>query len=160
MRKRDSEAKRNKYRKRLYTVLAVAKKSLFLEEDDYRDILRQFGARRLPNRRGKRTGHYSATTMSVKQIERTLAHFKKRGFHAVGKHKGESPRLGKIKAMLRAQGLTLDYAHGIAKRMYGIERVSWLTDRQMGSVITAIRKRGEKKTGGGGGHDSGHAAIA
>jgi phage gp16-like protein len=67
-------------------------------EDDYRQVLKNFGA-------GLVDGKYSATTMSLENLNRALHYFKQKGFKLQSKHKplqpGEwrKPRISKLNAL-------------------------------------------------------------
>lgn len=50
----------------------------------------------------------------------------------------DSPQLRKIDAQLRALGKRWAYAIGIAKQMYGRERIEWCTGPELGGIITAL----------------------
>lgn len=53
----------------------------------------------------------------------------------------ENPQLRKIEALLADQNLPWRYADGIAKRMYGKDRVQLCSARELAGVITALSKK-------------------
>lgn len=50
----------------------------------------------------------------------------------------DSPQLRKIDTQLHALRKTWAYAIGIAKQMYGRERIEWCTGPELGGIITAL----------------------
>lgn len=88
----------NNPRNRMYIALAIAHRWAAdslpeFREDDYRDILRRYGAKEV-------NGKYSAKTLSIGQLYQVEDHFKKLGFKK--RHKpaaGQSPRIKKLNAM-------------------------------------------------------------
>lgn len=48
------------------------------------------------------------------------------------------PMLGKIEALLADAGREWAYAHAVAKRMFGSQRVEWLNPDQLRRVIAAL----------------------
>ncbi|HEC12290.1 MAG TPA: regulatory protein GemA [Acidiferrobacteraceae bacterium] len=73
-------ARKHSPQNRLYTLLAVGKKDLGWDEDTYRDFLADHGA-------SLKGDKYSATTMSVSQLEVALHDMKKLGFKPRRKNK-------------------------------------------------------------------------
>ena len=56
-------------------------------------------------------------------------------------------QLEKIGALLADAELSWAYADGIAKRMYGVERVRFCSPEELQSVIAALAKRKLKRDG-------------
>lgn len=56
----------------------------------------------------------------------------------------DNPQLRKIEALLADQHLPWRYANGIAKRMFGKERVAFCSSQELSAVITALTRRAEK----------------
>lgn len=52
--------------------------------------------------------------------------------------------LGKIDAYLAEAGKSTNYAVGIARRMYKIEKLEWLSIDQLKGVVTALEKAAQK----------------
>lgn len=50
----------------------------------------------------------------------------------------EVPMLGKIEALLADAGREWAYAHGLARRMFGVARVDWLTPDRQHRLIAAL----------------------
>lgn len=57
----------------------------------------------------------------------------------------DNPQLQKIEALLTDQHLPWSYADGIAKRMYGKDRVGFCAAHELSAVITALTKRQAKQ---------------
>ena len=113
----------------------IGKKELGLDDDTYRDVLWRV------------TGKRSCKGMIIKELEAVIKDMESRGFtpKAAPKH-GKKPDvikrrkalMGKIAAMLAAMGLSWNYAHGVAKNMFEIERLEWLSDNQLYKVTQAL----------------------
>ena len=115
-------------------LLHTAKKSLGLTEDDYRALLGSVGAE-------------SAKEMTDGQFDRVVRRLRDAGFRPVQRKKGKPkpswPKhkrhmTAKIEAILKELKLEWSYADGIAKQMFGIERVSWLDPDQLFKVMAAL----------------------
>lgn len=56
--------------------------------------------------------------------------------------------MGKIGALLADGKLSWNYAHGIAKKMFGVERLEWCDCQQLRKIVAALeynKKRQAKK---------------
>jgi phage gp16-like protein len=53
-------------------------------------------------------------------------------------------QLGKIKALLTVMKLPDSYADGIARQMWGVDRVEWCRPDQLKGVIAALVRRQKK----------------
>ena len=91
-----------KQRTRCYQLLAIAKKQLMLDEDEYRSILRVRGAKLID-------GKYSATSMDIAGLSLAVSDMEQRGFvrlsrgsraeRGADKKDWRSPRIKKITAL-------------------------------------------------------------
>ena len=90
--------------------------------------------------------------LSLAGFKRFMAHAEKCGFKSKSSRKSvpSKPRLvGKVKALIIAMDLTMQYAHGIAKRMFGIDQIGWCNADQLRRVVAALmykKKRDERPT--------------
>ena len=116
-----------------YQQLAIAKAQLGLGDDDYRQVLHNFGAK---------PPKYSATSFSMAQLRAVRNHFIAHGFKPQYKPQYKPrPRIAKVQQQLKAAGLTDAYANGIASRMYQNKNWRKLSDDQLSGLIAALRKR-------------------
>lgn len=117
----------------------VGKKALGMDDDTYRAFLHA------------QVGKRSAADCTLRELEKILWAMKKGGFvpqsaKPVGKNPG-APKtarsrqavLDKITAQLTTRGLHWNYAHGMAKRMFGKEQVQWLDDEQLYKLMQALQ---------------------
>ena len=117
----------------------VGKKTLGMDDDAYRAFLRTH------------VGKSSAADCTIIELEKILWAMKKSGFvpqskKPVGKNPGAPAKaksrklvLDKITAQLTTRGLHWNYAHGMAKKMFGKERVQWLDDEQLYKLMQALQ---------------------
>ena len=86
--------------------------------------------------------------LSLAGFKRFMDHAEKCGFKS--KNKSRKPLAskalltGKVKALIIAMDLTMDYANGIAKRMFGIDQIRWCSADQLRKIVAALmyKKKG------------------
>ena len=122
----------------------IAKAQLGLDDDTYRALLT------------RETGKDSCGRMNLRELEKVLATMERHGFVPTRKTMGRRPdprrsaakMIKKIEALLLDNGLTWAYAHGMAKRMFGVDQVHWLGDEKLHKLVAALqiyagRRKGE-----------------
>lgn len=131
-----------------YQQLAMAKNKLGLDEETYRDLLKNYGAK-------LKDGRISATTMSIKQLQAVYGRLCDLGYRVYRTYKPNPPvqspsplpvgRQAKVIALANSLGVNNAYINSIACRMYGV--IDWqdLDDMHLAGIITALRKQAEKK---------------
>lgn len=132
-------------------LLHVARARLGLSEEDYRDLLKAFGE-----------GAKSSKELNPGQFRELMEHLKKLGFKQQERpRRVSSPEIGlapeekrgflyAVDTTLEVLGLSWKYADGIAKRMFGVERLVWATPDQIHKVLMAFTYRKQKKAQEGG----------
>ncbi len=136
-------AKRQKadQRKRLIGLIHVAKKQLGLGDEDYRTVLQAA------------TGKGSCAEMTVAELERVLGRFKGYGFEVAvagtlspRTEDNDSAVVAKLRALwivgAEAGVIRNRYEEGLrrwVKRMWGVERVEWLTDEGAQTAVEALK---------------------
>lgn len=125
----------------------MGKKALKLGEREYRSLLMLASA----DPDTGLGGLDSSTHMTVEQRNRVLAEMARLGFkeeRKVARRKrwpGEPancddvPMLRKVRALLTEAKRPWSYAHGVAKKMFHVNRVEWLREDQMHSLISALQ---------------------
>lgn len=122
-------------RKALIAKIHIAKKQLCLDDGTYRDVLHNV------------TGKDSCSAMNVGELNQALKEFKRLGFKPTTQGKfGAKPAttderkalIDKIEAQLSDLGLHWNYAHGLAKKMFGVDRVHWLHKDKLYKVVQAL----------------------
>ncbi|WP_274571574.1 gp16 family protein [Neisseria leonii] len=142
--------------KKLIAKIKIGQKSLSMADEDYRAMLLRI------------TGKNSCTQMNVPEMELVLHELVRLGFKAqtTGKRPmrrvAANPLMSKIEALLLDNGWHWNYAHGTARRMFGVESVAYLDNVRLRKVVAALqiaanRKRGK---GGGNGHQARTASVA
>lgn len=114
----------------------IAKKALGMGDDEYRDML------------SYRYGVLSSRDLSVQQADDLLGHFEECGWQPTGTRRvgaEKRPLLGKIDALLLDGRKSKAYADGIAKRMFKVDKVEWLTPVQLRAVVAALVKQARKE---------------
>ena len=129
----------------------VGKKALGMDDDTYRAFL------------SAQVGKRSAADCTLRELEKIIWAMKKGGFvpqstKPVGKNHGTPSKAksrkavwDKITAILATGGLHWNYAHAMAKQMFGKEQVQWLNDEQLYKLMQAleINRRRKKHPGEG-----------
>ncbi len=127
-------------RKSLLGKVHIAKKDLGLDDGTYRMILE------------RQTGHDSAAKLTVPQLVGVVAHMRKLGWQEPAKkathRKPVVPEaagyLDKIEALLAEAKRPWSYAGGIAKRMYKVDKLEWLTPDQVRGVMVVLLRDAER----------------
>ncbi|WP_107878870.1 gp16 family protein [Neisseria animaloris] len=101
------------------------------------------------------TGKNSCSLMDIGELERVVSEMKTKGFTPTSKNYGHrpsrrqsaDPMMRKIEALLADGGLHWNYAHAMAKRMFKVDRVEWLSDGNMHKLIAALQIAANRKKG-------------
>lgn len=124
-------------RKSLIQKIHIGKSQLGFDDDTYRDFLALHG-----------NDKSSCTQMSVPELYAVFNAMKAAGFKTRYKGKAKpyatqakQPLMNKIEALLADSGKTWAYAEGIAKRMYGKQRLQWCNAEQLRAVVVALVKQ-------------------
>jgi len=120
-------------------LLHVAKAQLGIEDGLWREMLAAFGVE-------------SSKYLTQAQVADLVKHLQRGGFKPRPRPKGKEDYLRAIAAALDFLGLPLTYADGVAKRMFGIEKLAWCSPDQAHKVQIALmypqRRRREDAHGG------------
>lgn len=135
----------------LIAKIHIAKKHLGYDDATYRDVLEWV------------TGKTSCKEMDLGELKKVLMQLKQLGFTPTptatqnqtptwGKKpsttKPKQALIGKIEAVLADLSLNWNYAHALAKKMFGVDMVHWLDTDRLYKVVQALavyQKRQEKK---------------
>ncbi|MDF1566216.1 MAG: regulatory protein GemA [Deltaproteobacteria bacterium] len=116
------------------------KKELGLDDDLYRDVLEQVAGQR------------SAGDLDEAGREAVIVHLarlaKKAGkqtYPGRPTNMQQHRSLKKVEALLADSGRPWSYAHAIAKRMFGRDRVQWCHDDEISAVIAALYKDAKRR---------------
>lgn len=125
----------------LKKMIQIARRQLGLDEGTYRAMLQEM------------TGKDSTTQMTLSELECVKKRLMQAGFNVQPSEKtvkkfGARPRgaqdkhalTAKIEALLTESGRAWNYAHGCAKRMFGIDRVEWCSPDQLWRIVAALEK--------------------
>jgi phage gp16-like protein len=127
-------------RKSLMARIHIAKKELALDDDTYREMLKAA------------TNKTSCKDMHISDLFKVVEHLKQRGYTSkksgFGKRpnpaKGNKALMGKVEALLADNKLHWNYAHAMAKRMFGVEKADWLEADQLWRLVAALQKQANK----------------
>lgn len=123
----------------------IARQQLGLADDTYRELLARVA------------GVRSSTQLTERKAEAVLREFQRLGWKpkASPKSKGKPHNfdssampatITKIEAQLADMGLPWSYADGIAKQMFGVQRVSWVRKPdQLAAIIAALHVEQERR---------------
>lgn len=122
-------------RKKMTAKIKIAQKQLEIDEATYRSILVRV------------TGQDSCTRCNLKQLAAVVEEMKRLGFVATSPSHGPRPNprpslkplMNKVEALLTAQNLHWNYAHGMARRMFGVDQVQWLDDTDLHKLVAALQ---------------------
>lgn len=120
---------------------------LGMDDDAYRAMLERI------------TGQRSAGTLGIAGRQAVIAELRRLGAPGKGKPKGKAPRsldrsayLRKINALLANGDKPWEYAHAIAKRMFGVDRIDFVSAANLRKVVAALaidaRKQARKHSEG------------
>ncbi|MBA5605855.1 regulatory protein GemA [Duganella sp. FT3S] len=112
----------------------IAKKQLAMDDDTYRAMLLAHG------------GVSSSKDLTLIGAAKVLAHLERCGFKPKASGGGKRPNaaaanrglLGKIEAQLADARRPWSYGHGMAKKMFNIDKIDWLNAEQLGKIIAAL----------------------
>ena len=127
-------------RKKDLAKIHIAKKQLGLDEETYRAMLQMVA------------GVESAADLTADGRRKVLAHLSKAGFkRGKGAAKypgrpdfdqlndtGKRAMMEKVEAHLAEAKRPWAYVHGMAKRMFKVERVQWCTPGQLHRIVSAL----------------------
>ncbi|WHS58644.1 regulatory protein GemA [Pseudomonas sp. G2-4] len=113
----------------------IAKKDLGLDDETYRALLNRVA------------GVKSAKDLGPIKVVAVLAEFERLGWKPKAKPAGRAAPnvapdkqklIGKIQAFMADAKRPWEYADGMAKRMFKVDRVEWLDCQQLGSLVSAL----------------------
>ena len=121
-------------RKGLIAKIHVAKAQLNMEDDVYRQFLRET------------TGQSSCRDLDLLQLQRVIAKMERLGFKPTRKNIGTKPlhktdvsaMMNKLTALLATSGKSWAYADGMARHMFGKEQVNQLDAMSLRKLIAAL----------------------
>ena len=131
------------YKNQLIKLIHVAKRSLAMEDEDYRAMLQA------------QTGKTSCSGMSMSELEKVAEHLRRRGFEerpgAKAKTKKQPLADDAQSKKIRALWLTLRDMRALSdsseaalaafvKRQTKVERLEWLNGYQAGLVIESLKR--------------------
>lgn len=130
-------------RRALIAKIKIAQKELGLDDGTYRAVLERV------------TGKRSCTECSIPELERVVEDLRQHGFtpKAKGNPYGKphlrrtsaSAMLGKVEALLAEGGLHWNYAHAMARRMFGKDKVEYLDDKELHKLVAALQINENRK---------------
>lgn len=138
-----------KSRNGLIAKIKIAQKELGMAEEAYRAMLLRI------------TGKNSCAVMDIGELERVVDEMRRFGFKpstSTAREKHGRPHLrrttaaammDKVEALLADGGYHWNYAHAMARRMFGREKVEYLDNDQLHKLVAALqiaanRRKGEK----------------
>lgn len=137
-------------RRRQLAAIHASKHKLGLDDDTYRDLLERIGGKRSAAEMDAMTRN--KVLRELRRLAGDTANHARDAVPAPNapRHARESaaPMLAKIGAMLADADRGWNYAHGMAKRMFGVQRVEWLPADQMRKLVAALeydRRRRNKE---------------
>ncbi|WP_035278044.1 gp16 family protein [Desulforegula conservatrix] len=123
----------------------IAKKALGMDDDTYREMLAEFGLK-------------SSKDANIAKLNEIITHLESKGFEFKkpknqprsvksqnDRQKPETALMGKIGALLADGKLNWNYAHGIAKKMFGVERLEWCDCQQLRKIVAALEYNTKRK---------------
>lgn len=128
-------------RKGLIAKIHVAKQQLNMEDDMYRNLLQEL------------TDCRSCKQMNHAQLETVLRQLCRLGFVPQKQISERKPlhfaqhgaMMRKISVLLTQTGKSWNYAHGIAKRMFGKDTVQQCDSEQMHSIVAALNYHAKRQ---------------
>lgn len=129
-------------RRALISRIKIAQKELGLDDATYRAVLERV------------TGKRSCADMDVAELESVVADMRSHGFKPKGNPHGKphlrrtssAAMLDKVEALLTVSGKHWNYAHAMARRMFGKDKVEYLDDTQLHKLVAALQIAANRKT--------------
>lgn len=129
-----------------YKILSIAKKQLSMDEDTYRSVLADCGA---PLKNNK----YSATNMTIPQLEQAVHHMKQCGFKTKPKFTPKQKQIWLIKKLwsdLHHAGVMREpYSEAVvtkfAAKMTGVANINWSTPLGLAKTIEALKNMAKRE---------------
>ena len=120
-------------------LIHIAKQKVGMSDSEYRDLLGSFGVA-------------SSKDLTLGKFDSVMMYFKSLGFeqrpgkpykkmHPIGSKKR---LLFKMEAQITEMNLSWKYVDGMAKKMFGVDRVIWCIPQQLHRIVAALnyhRKR-------------------
>ena len=127
-------------RRKLIAKIKIGQQQLGLDDDTYRALLMRVA------------GANSCTKLDMRGLEAVLAELEKQGFAPKAKG-GKRPNrrasadamLKKVGALLAELGYHWNYAHSMARGMFKVDRVEWLTDEHLHKLVAALQMHANRK---------------
>lgn len=125
-------------RQRALAKVHIAKAQLGLDDDTYRQMLREI------------TGVDSASGLDMAGLARVLNHLRERGWKSksgkdVPRYRGRpnppqgmAAMMSKVEALLAEAGRPWAYADGMARRICKVDKVAWCSADQLRKIIAAL----------------------
>lgn len=122
-------------RKKLIAQIHIAKSQLGMDDESYRAILARVA-----------NGKTSSKDLSMLQLRMVVSEMKAKGFQARPSGAKARPRPArpkealrrKVDALLTDAKRPIEYADGMARKMFAVERVDWLDADQLRRVVAAL----------------------
>lgn len=121
--------------RRQLAVVHLAKKQVGMTDDEYRDLLGSVGVE-------------SSKDLDKKGFSVVMKHFEQIGFKSKSKFRpgntmetlpaNKKPYVKKIEAILQELKLKREYADGIARNRFGVDRYHWLDTQQLRKVMQML----------------------
>lgn len=135
-------------RKTAIQLIHIAKSQLGLDDGIYRQMLVN-----VTGQNGQ-PGKSSCSKMTLAELQLVLDHLKAKGFKSKSSRHGQRPNPGKnrnalmskVEALLADGGYHWNYAHGMAQRMFGVDKVDWLEPDQLHKVVAALAINARRKS--------------
>lgn len=130
--------KQQNTRQKLIAKIHIGKAQLGMDEATYRAMLMRV------------TGKQSCGEMNPSELARVAEELARLGFgHSLGqaplRRSDAAPMMKKIAALLHTTGKSWNYAHGIARKMFGVENVNRLNNNQLHRVVAALQYHADRQ---------------
>lgn len=120
---------------RIHMARKQLEKTMGMDDSSYRALLLRVG------------GHDSSAKMTPAQRNAVIAEMVRLGFKEKPRKPypgapaniDQVPMLGKVEALLADSSREWAYAHAMADRMFGVDRVEWLRHDQLHKLVAALQ---------------------
>ena len=127
-------------RRKLIAKIKIGQQQLGLDDSTYRALLMRVG------------GQDSCTKLDIHGLEKVLVELAAKGFAPAAKGGAAPKRRDSADAMMRKVGALLaelgyhwNYAHAMARGMFKVDRVEWLTDEHLHKLVAALQMHANRK---------------
>lgn len=124
----------------------MGRQALGLDEETYRELLQRVTGKRSSAEMTADERRAVITELTRLGFRSDAARARARAFRGRPRDTGEVPLLRKVEALLADGARPWAYAHGLARKMFGVARVEWCRQDQLHRLVAALQIDANRRT--------------